>query len=288
MNIWRYAFVLVLILSSWSIQAKDTIYWRVIDWPPFYITHGQDQGRGIYDGLIDQMIAAMPEYHHKKVVMNTQRKLIELKKGSKVCTPSALANTPALLSTANSFLLPHRLIYHSYDYPTFKHLEKVSLDQLLSRADFKLGIASLRYPNAINAVLANHTENKNITVQNNYNSLIKMFFRKRFDGLIEYPPVINYSKKQLNLNIKTSSLQLQEISSQDYLTVHFACPNNEWGKTVIGKINQVLLEETFRANYLDQRLHWYDEQDQKILKYFYQRDYLKDKHRLTTSQTASP
>lgn len=277
MNVWLRTFALLLLFNAFSIQAKETIYWRVIDWPPFYILHGPDKGQGIYDVLIDQMVEALPQYRHKKVEMNTQRILMELQKESTVCTPSALANTPALLSSANSFLLPHRLIYYSDDYPTLRHLDKISLSRLLSRADFKLGVAPKRYPKAINSVLESHKKNKKITIQNNYNSLVKMFFRKRIDGLIEYTPVINYSKRLLNLNVNTSSLALAEISSEDYLTVHFACPNNQWGKKIIEQINQVLSEETTQFNYLYSRLRWYDNQSRKTLMQFYQRDYLKDK-----------
>ena len=104
-----------------------------------------------------------------------------------------------------------------------------------------------------------------------------MFFRKRIDALIEYPPVITYSKKLYNIKIKYRSLVIQELNNVDYFPVYFACANNEWGKTVINRINQILQKASQTHNYLDFRLKWYDQESQALLKNFYQQDYVSDK-----------
>lgn len=256
---------------------KEVITWRVIDWPPFYILHGQDKGQGVYDILIDKMIAAMPEYQHKKVVMNTQRVLMELTKGHHVCHPSALAGTPAALSFSNSFLLPQRLIYNTLDQPLWLNQNEISLISLLNDQTFNLGLATNRYPKELNELIDFNKQKNQLTLQNNYNSLIRMFFRRRINGIIEYPPVITYSQKLFDVNVKTRGLVIKELNNTDYFDVHFACPDNEWGKAVIAKINQQLILETKQENYLGFRLKWYDEESRTLLKSYYQKHYLTDK-----------
>lgn len=259
---------------------KEVITWRVIDWPPFYILHGQDKGQGVYDILIDKMITAMPEYQHKKVVMNTQRVLMELTKGHHVCHPSALADTPAALSYSNSFLLPQRLIYNTLDQPLWLNQNEISLISLLNDQTFNLGLATNRYPKVLNALIDFNKQKNQLTLQNNYNSLIRMFFRRRINGIIEYPPVITYSQKLFDVNVKTRGLVIKELNNADYFDVHFACPDNEWGKAVIAKINQQLILETKQENYLSFRLKWYDEESRTLLKSYYQKHYLTDKKKV--------
>ncbi|OKY24892.1 hypothetical protein [Thalassotalea sp. PP2-459] len=258
-------------------QANETITWRIVDWPPFYILQGPDKGQGIYDSLLDQIILQMPSYHHKKVVMNTQRLRREFTKKTKVCSPSALSNTPALLSNTNSFLLPHQLIYHQDDFPSLKYQPSVSLVSILKASDTRIGVATQRYPRVINDILAVHLSDNRVVWQNNYNSLIRMFFRRRFDMLIEYPPVINYAKHMLGLSSNYSTISLDELSSSDYLPVHFACSDNDWGKQVIHRINQLLSQEAKQPNYLAPRLRWYEGEEKIRLTQYYHAHYLDDK-----------
>lgn len=267
----------VLFNVSFSITAKELLTWRVIDWPPFYILYGKDKGQGIYDKLISIMIEALPQYEHRTMVMNTKRVVAELNNGSHVCHPSALSDTNAALSKVNSFLLPHRIIYDVYDKPNLAKLQSVSLDALLSDEKLTVGIANDRYTNTLNQILTKHKGQPNLINQNNYNSLIRMFFTKRVDTLIEYPPVITYSKRILNETMHNSSVAIEELSHTKYLAVHFACPANDWGKKVINEINQILRNEVNERGYLDFRLRWYDEESRELLKGYYQEHYLIDK-----------
>ncbi|WP_286234728.1 TIGR02285 family protein [Thalassotalea sediminis] len=268
---------IILFITSANSEAKETIIWRVLDWPPFYILHGPDKGQGIYDVILNNITAKMPHYHHKKVVMNTQRLLAEFAKKTKVCSASALANTPAILSKVNSFLLPHQLIYHKDDFPSFSLQASISLTRLLKNEKIKLGIATQRYPQIINDIIQKNQTNTNILRQNNYNSLVRMFFRRRFDALIEYPPVINYSKHQLGLSLNSQSIAIKEISSLKYLSVHFACSDSPWGKDVINAIDRLLVQEATSENYLPSRLRWYERNDKDALKTYYLDHYLNDK-----------
>ncbi len=268
---------IVLLNIPFSLSAKEVLTWRVIDWPPFYILDGADKGQGLYDQLIKKIADALPEYQHRTMVMNTKRVLAELENGSHVCHPSALGDTIGVLSKTNSLLLPYRIIYDTEDKPEFAQYESIALAAILQDKNYHIGIASDRYSSTLNNILAKHEGENNLINQNNYNSLIRMFFSKRIDALIEYPPVINYSKRLLDNTISNSSIAIQELSASEFLPVYFACPNNEWGKAVIEKINAFLVNESLTEDYLAYRLRWYDEESQKLLKRFYQKNYLLDK-----------
>ncbi|MEW6990113.1 TIGR02285 family protein [Colwelliaceae bacterium 6441] len=276
--LWTALFNLSLSFS-FSLSAKELLTWRVIDWPPFYILSGKDKGQGIYDQLISKMIKALPEFEHRTMVMNTQRVLKELNKGAHVCHPSALENTQALLSKANSFLLPHRLIFDSRDTQKIAGDQtSISLINLLSDESITVGIATERYTSELNQILSQFKGKAHLSHQNNYNGLVRMFFKKRVDALIEYPPVITYAKQIFDAKMNNTSLAITELSKTNYLPVHFACPNNDWGKNVINKINQILIEEVKEDDYLAFRLKWYDKESQRLLSKYYLEDYLKDKH----------
>lgn len=268
---------IVLLNIPFSLSAKEVLTWRVIDWPPFYILDGADKGQGLYDQLIKKIADALPEYQHRTMVMNTKRVLAELENGSHVCHPSALGDTIGVLSKTNSLLLPYRIIYDTEDKPEFAQYESIALAAILQDKNYHVGIASDRYSSKLNNILAKHKGENNLINQNNYNSLIRMFFSKRIDALIEYPPVINYSKRLLDNKISNSSIAIKELSASKFLPVYIACPNNEWGKAVIEKINAFLVKESLTEDYLAYRLRWYDEESQKLLKRFYQKHYLLDK-----------
>lgn len=275
--LWTVLINLFLSFSS-KLSAKEVLLWRVIDWPPFYILYGKDKGQGIYDKLIDKIANALPEYEHRTIVMNTQRVLAELQKGTHVCHPSALSDTKAILSKTNSLLLPHRLIVDKLYNKIGKSQQSVSLNHLLTEQKINVGIANERYNEQLNKILKQHRKKSNLINQNNYNSLVKMFFRNRVEALIEYTPVIAYSKRILNEKMNHTSFAITELSETNYLPVHFACPDNKWGQSVIDKINKVLVEESKDDDYLDFRLKWYDAASRAVLKQYYVDDYLKDKH----------
>ena len=267
---------LLFIFLSFCTLAKEQLIWRVVDWPPFYILHGEDKGTGIYDKLISNMINALPEYDHQRVVMNTRRALTEIKHGNNVCHPSALANTDALLSNVNSFLLPYRIIY-STNNTSIKPQSNASLEQLLRNDKLITGISMGRYSSKINDLFEKYAQPKQLVKNNNYDGLIQMLLNGRIDFLVEYPAIITYSKRIHGYNVSTKSMEIIELTDNQFLSVYIACPNNDWGRKVISQINIALLRETQNNNYLEYRLRWYDDESKKLLEKHYQSHYLLDK-----------
>ena len=278
--VFKIVFFILITFPSFHALTKEQLIWRVIDWPPFYILHGDDKGQGIYDQLISSMINYLPEYEHQRIIMNTRRALTEIQHGKNVCHPSALANTDALLSNINSFLLPYRIIY-TVDNTTanavIRQQKSVSLVNLLANKELTVGASIGRYSSEINTLFEKYAQQDKLVKNNNYDGLIQMLLTGRIDFLVEYPPIITYSKKSHGSTALTNSMAITELGDNNFLAVYFACPNNDWGKKVIAQINIALLKESQNNNYLENRLKWYDDESKKILKSHYQSHYLLDK-----------
>ncbi len=71
-RIYFFIFLSMTFLTT-PLYSKETIIWRVTDWPPFYILEGAQKGTGIYDELISMIARNLPEYNHQRVPMNTAR-----------------------------------------------------------------------------------------------------------------------------------------------------------------------------------------------------------------------
>jgi len=266
----------MLFLSN-PLLSKETVIWRVTDWPPFYILDGQDKGKGIYDEIISMISRHIPEYDHQTVRMNTVRVRVQWSLGEKVCHPSVIVgeqfNTQ---SVVNSILLPHRIIVHK-DKVNLLRKDEVSLDQLLADTQHRGGVTPGRYTPLLNDVVKQHKGRKHLYLNPNYDRLIEMILLKRLDYIIEYPPIIAYTAKQMGLDNPTKSLGIQETKENSYLSVAVGCNKNAWGKAMIDKINQVLIKESQNPDFLESRLRWYDEPSRKILHKIYQDVYFKDK-----------
>ena len=52
---------------------KDTITWANLHFPPWMILEGANQGKGVWDQLLDKIISELPEYHHEKEIMTNLR-----------------------------------------------------------------------------------------------------------------------------------------------------------------------------------------------------------------------
>lgn len=264
------------LLFSDALSAKETVAWRVTKWAPFYILEGSEKGKGLYDEMTTTVIKKMPEYNHVQQEMSTARVLREMKSGKKVCHPSVLPGTDATLSVLNSILLPHRLIMNNKKAGLFSG-SAVSLNQLLGDSRYYGGITQGRYSTELNDIVKNFEEEKHLYDFPIYDNLIKMLFKGRVDYIIEYPPIVTYMAKMLELKKSTVSLKIQETSKTPYLLVYFACPKNDWGKQMIAKINKILIEESKNSDFLEFRLRWYDESSRTYLKKVYQEIYFNDK-----------
>lgn len=236
--------------------SSETVIWRVTDWPPFYILEGQDKGKGIYDELIKLISGKIPEYKHETVQMNTDRVRAQWKLGRKVCHPSVIAGQGRIEeSVINSILLPHRIIANKATWNVLNS-DSVSLNQLLVDVRFQGGVTPGRYTPELNDIVQRHADNNHLYTNPNYDRLIEMLLLNRLDFIIEYPPIITYTARRMNLDNPTVSLGIEEISDMSHILVVVGCNQNDWGKAMIERINQILIEESQSPNFLESRLRW--------------------------------
>ena len=255
--------------------AKGLITWRVTDWPPFYILSGPNKGQGIYDQLISMFSQEMPEYEHHILQMNTDRVKKAWAFGANICHPSVIKGTAENISVINTILLPHRLIMRS-NQQRIKE-DSVKLKELLSNDKLIGGITPGRYTNQINHLIEQASPQEHLVKFHSYKSLILMLFAQRVDYIIEYPPIVTFIATETGQKNITKSLLIEETSAENSLAVVVGCTNNEWGKKVINKINQILIAESKNSKFLDYRLKWYDESSKLLLRKLYKDNYLNDK-----------
>ena len=280
-NIFRigtcFFIFLCMIFSSTSLSSKETIIWRVTDWPPFYILEGAQKGTGIYDELISMIARNLPEYKHKRVAMNTARARKQWSLGENVCHPSVIPENYSIHSVVNSILLPHQVIMHK-DKVKLIDKDEVILEELLRNSQFRGGVTLGRYTKQLNNLVDKYKENTHLIKNPTYINLIKMLFVNRIDYIVEYSPIITFRAKQLEQENPTKSLVIQETQDNSKLMVVVGCTNNAWGRIIIDKIDNILKKESKNPDFLEFRLRWYDESSKKILRKFYQDFYFKDKN----------
>ena len=271
---------LALIFATLCCHAEsDEITWRVIDWAPFYIVDGPQSQQGLYDHIINDLSMKLTEYKHHRSEMSTQRALSEIQKGRKICHPSALANTDALLSSVNSFLLPHRIIIKKNQADDFVSLltpdNSLSLKKLLQSNKLG-GLSQKRYTRNLNRLIDQYPPEK-FYRSPNYSSLVNMLIRERIDYIVEYTPITQYAA---GANNQFSSYAISETQEQQFIPVYIACPDNSWGQAVIKKINLALKKQMISPDFIESRLRWFDSDSKELLRRIYQQEYHKDKSSL--------
>jgi len=276
----RLILILILLLGMLvavpPLHAKETVLWRVIDWPPFYILDGPNKGEGLYDQLIDIMAKKMPEYEHKRIVASTDRVRKEWEMGTNICHPSVIPGEYSVHSVMNSILPTHRLIINESKAHLFKD-RTISLDTLLADKSLKGGITPSRYSDAINKIVDKHLLSGNLAESPLYKNMIKMLLEDRIDYIIEYPVIVDYIARTTGLPNTTRSYHISETENAPFIFVVTGCTPNAWGRKMIERINTILKEEAQYPEFLSQRLYWFDRTDRTELEEIYEAEYFKDK-----------
>ena len=266
---------LLLFIVLEAKETKDTMKWRVISWSPMYITKGEYTGQGIYDNIIKKLSDNLPQYTHSTIKMNTARVLKDMKNGKKICHPSVLKQSG--ISLMNSILIPHQIIMHKNAYEKLGNVKEYSIEKLLNDKSLVGGIVPNRYSKTINDIINNIKDKKHLNINANYESLINLLLKNRIDYIIEYAVVVNFRSKELNKNNLTVSIDISDSGQDKFLPVYTKCPDNEWGKLLISRINKILIEESKEDNFLDSRIRWYNDDDKKALTNIYKEYYFVDK-----------
>lgn len=264
----------LFLFTSSLLLAENTVIWREVNWPPFYILKGPDKGKGLYDEMITMLAKNLPEYKHVRSNMTTDRVRMEWGKGVNICHPSVIPDKYSIFSVVNSILLPHRIIVNENNLIGDNI---ISLDELMINSQLKGGVTPGRYKPVLNVIISKYKMREYIVKHPIYENLIKTLFEKRLDYIVEYPPIITYTAKKMGVSNSTRSIIIQESQIKPYLLVAVGCTKNDWGKDMIKKINEILKKEAEDDKFLEFRLRWYDDSSKALLRNIYKSVYFKDK-----------
>lgn len=249
MRITAMVWIWVMVALGTSLaEAKETINWVRISFPPFLVLEdGQASGPGVD---IEKVLREnMPEYEHGSTNSNIKRLHALLEKGDPCACADYLIRTPAFedkyyYSTAPTMLTPtHRIITLKRNREKFGAGVRLSLERLLEKRALRLGVAADRsFGKEIDDILKAHSGVENIYAHYSPTSsevLIQMLLAGRVDYIIEYPPIVQYFEKKLQITEELAIYAIEE-KSQLWTTGWLACTKNEQGKQVIEKADTIL------------------------------------------------
>lgn len=255
---------LVTVLRSVFAAApvKEDIIWMEAVFPPFFIQSGPLHNQGYGDTVTHILQRAMPEYNHEEITTNITRHFYKFKQGEHVCSVG-LYKTPErdefmYFSMPSFITLPPVIIVKKDNLGKFNQQATVSLDAALGNANLMIGLAKDRsYGNTLDEVLKRHQGQTNVvefTGQELSHNLFKMLMLGRLDGLIALPEEALYQAEQMGIRDQLITLTLTENQhNYDGWLSAVACSKNPWGKKVVDRVNQALLElrptEEYRAAY---------------------------------------
>ena len=274
-------------LCSGTVHARDTITWMEVDMPPFFILNGPLKGQG-YEDLVSRIITTnLPEYQHRSVVANVGRFVYNLKHGLNVCTVG-FYKTPerekiAWFSLPSFLTLPAVLIVHRDRLDRFPDPETVSLDQVLAGGSLRIGIGRDRsYGPAVDKVVARYQGRKNLVVlshQRLFSDLFRMMLAGRIDAVIGLPEEGMYHAELAGARDRIATLTISENQKgyEGWLS-YVACSKTDWGRKVIKRVNQVLLQQRPTAAYRGAYERWLDNNSREVYRRLYREVFLKADH----------
>lgn len=243
-------------------RAKDTVSWMEAVMPPFFIQEGPSKGKGYGDEITRIIEQQLTDYEHDEVITNITRHFYKFKQGEHVCSVGLYKTAEReefMYFSLPSFLtLPPVIIIKKDRHAAFNNRASVGLGEILNNKALMIGLVKDRsYGTTLDDILAKHKEQKNVvkfTGQELSNNLFKMLMMDRLDGLIGLPEEALYQAEQMGIRDQLMTLIIEENQNNynGWMSA-VGCSKNEWGRTIIARINQVLLKqrptEQYRAAY---------------------------------------
>ncbi|MBF0349679.1 MAG: TIGR02285 family protein [SAR324 cluster bacterium] len=232
------------------------IQWYTSEFPPAFIKEGKLKGTGFGTETLSILQAGLPEYTHQRRWASVARIYADMKEGKNLCSHVNVStperNKVAIFSnnitTPSLRIIMSQPVYQQY----FFNQNSLSLESLLNDTRFRMGIAHERsYGLIVSPIIAKYQTQKNVFIRAGTDlsvGLVKMLDLNRIDYVTEFSWVLNYIKRNSNLENSFQVLKIQEIQDlkDQYMVGGVACTRNAWGKHVIEKIDQASLRDTIQ------------------------------------------
>lgn len=270
-------FVLIFLLLATVTVAQESkstpaVHGNSIAWmgsatPPFFIHEGAHKGQGYVEVINNILIENLPEYTHTQMEANLSRQNQQWKQGEKVCSPSKYRTEDRkkfmYFSIPSTFSLPIVLIVNKNNYSALGGSKTVSLASVLQSNKFVIGrIKNRSFGAEFDTILDNYGNDKNMFVYEGpalLVDLLRMLMAGRIDAIPGSPEEAMYLAETMGIRDQIMTLNIKENQNdRDSYLGYVACSKNDWGKTAIDNINQVLLKQRGTERYRAAYERWLD------------------------------
>ncbi|MFA6119872.1 MAG: TIGR02285 family protein [Sideroxydans sp.] len=264
-----------LLLCSTGVQARETIIWANLHFPPWMILEGSSKGQGVWNLLQQELVTQLPEYDHKFIEMNNARYEQLATEGQKVCKVYYF-KTPErerilYFSSPATVFLSNYVVMRRDKAKLLGNPSSISLARLMQDPRFDGSFIEGRsYGSQVDQIIrrlkgqaylhANVTSNQ---------SLFEFISLGRTDYILEFPAVRAFFEQDLALHPDLVNIAIDEAAPHNITYV--TCVRNPWGQQVIGQVNDVLRHYIPTPAYRAATLRWYQPEDQRRLSKFFDR-----------------
>lgn len=238
-------------------EAEPEVQWLLYELPPLYITQGPQQGQGVLDRLLrDVLLPGLPGFRHRTVPVPPKRLEASLQHLPNGCAFGMLKNAEreAYLYFSRPFpvnSVPVLLVRRA-DVERWRGLMdgqgRLLLRSWLQRPDIRIGQAEGRaYGAGVDALLAAQPAERveRVTSQNPALNLVSMLKRGRIDGLMVLPFEIGPLARDAGLD--PDDLQPLPLAEQEPPREgHVACVRTPLGAEVVKRADKVIASAAFR------------------------------------------
>ncbi len=237
------------LLLAGTVGAKDTIVWMQLDFPPSFVAHGPDKGKGYSDVPMQIAIRSLPEYLHETTFVNPPQAIQNLRTQSNYCGSGLNRNAEreAFVEFSVPFVkrLPNQIVILKETLPRLRpYIEadgRVDFARLINDESLKMGYHKERsYGSSIDPLITEkprahliHRPAKDLTI-----SFLQMLKAQEIDYIVESPDSLRYFQRRGNYQGAFWLLPIK--NAEGLLPVYFACPKSALGKQAIRKINTII------------------------------------------------
>jgi len=271
----------MLLFMALPAKSENVIYWQTYHRPPGIIKIGAEKGQGFVQKSLKLIIDKLPEYQHKMPLASIGRAMSDIKSGKFVCHPALYVTKERkeymAFSQASMISPSNRLIAKHASLDKFVRNGSVDLNEVLQEGKLTFALVKGRsYTEAIDMKLAQYIKGTNVTLIANTDltSIFHMINLNRVDLTILYPfELAYYLKHNPKVSEQFSTYRLKGV--EPYNIGSIACPNNEWGNSIIDKVDNVLNQIKSSEEYKKAITTWWEsEREKSKFKQYYQEVFL--------------
>jgi len=250
--------ILICLITSTLLSAKETILWAESSFSPVYITKGDMKGQG-YEQLQENDIRKyLSNYEHKIEEYSAKRTLYMQKHLPNICN-GKLKNKQREkflhFSVALNALFPNGLFINKNQLYKFKKyinsVGELNLEQVVLSNTFKLTFKKKRaYGKHIDSIINKYSKSSTfLQLDKGDSNQLQLLKNKRIDGYFVYPIEAQFHIRNEN----KEDFAFLPIIIDSYTPTYIACSKTTQGKQIIDDINEYILlhrENTLLEHYI--------------------------------------